>query len=139
MPRLSRLYIKTSFVYLAIGLLAGILLAGQSIWPGLSFLASFYPEYIHLLTVGWLTLLIFGVAWWMFPKYTLAQPHGPEWHGWVAYFLINTGLVMRVLLEPLLEPVGEAGIAYALATAAALQWLGGILFIVNLWQRAKVK
>jgi hypothetical protein len=139
MPRLSRLCIKTSFVYLAVGLLVGILLAGQFLWRLPAFVAALYPAYIHLLTVGWLTLLIFGVAWWMFPKYTLERPHGDERLGWAAYFLLNAGLVLRFAVEPLLARGNDPLLAGLLVVSAVLQWLGGMAFILNLWPRVKVK
>ena len=60
MPLLTRWVIKTSFVYLGIALAIGILLAGQSLWHLPVVIAALFPDYIHLLVVGWLTLLIFG-------------------------------------------------------------------------------
>jgi hypothetical protein len=63
MPILARTFIKTSFIYLGIALVLGILLAGQSMWNLPMIIASLFPQYVHLLTVGWLTLLIFGVAY----------------------------------------------------------------------------
>ena len=43
----------------------------------------------HLLLVGFLLLLIFGVAFWMFPKVAGQRP-GRE-VGWVAFALLNAG------------------------------------------------
>ncbi len=139
MPRLSRLFLKTSFIYLAIGLLVGTLLAGQSVWQVPVFFSGLEPVYIHLLTVGWLTLLIFGVAYWMFPKYTMEQPHGNDRLSWTAYFLLNAGLILRVVTEPLLSQTTNFLMALILTISAFCQWLGGLLFIFNLWQRVKVK
>lgn len=66
MPVLTRLFIKTSLLYLALALLVGLALAAQ---PILRFdLPGLFPVHIHLFTMGWLTLLLFGVVYWMFPK-----------------------------------------------------------------------
>jgi len=48
-------------VCLAFALVLGILLT-SGVTNGL------FPVYIHLLVFGWLTQLIFGVIYWMFPK-----------------------------------------------------------------------
>ncbi|PJB67886.1 MAG: hypothetical protein CO094_02665 [Anaerolineae bacterium CG_4_9_14_3_um_filter_57_17] len=61
MPLLTRTFIKTAMVCLAFALVLGILLT-SGVTNGL------FPVYIHLLVFGWLTQLIFGVIYWMFPK-----------------------------------------------------------------------
>jgi cbb3-type cytochrome oxidase subunit 1 len=139
MPLLTRLFIRTSFVYLGIALAEGILLAGQSIWNSPLPFAVLFQGYIHLMTVGWLTLLIFGVAYWMFPKYSQADPHGSEALSWTAYILINLGLVMRLVGEPLNDIRQQAFWSWLLIFSALLQWLGGMAFIINLWKRVKMK
>ncbi len=139
MPLLSRMFLRTSFVYLALSLLIGILLASQPVWQVPAFFSGLNPVYIHLLTVGWLTLLIFGVAYWMFPKYSMERPHGNDQLSWAAYFLLNAGLILRVVTEPLLSQMTSFLLAFLLTVSAFFQWLGGLLFIINLWRRVKVK
>jgi hypothetical protein len=76
MPLLTRLLIKTSFVYLFLGLLLGILLVIQpAVLPAA---AGLFPVYFHLLAIGWLSSLIFGIGYWMFPKFSLEKPRGSE-------------------------------------------------------------
>ncbi len=139
MSLLTRLFIRTSFVYLGIALAEGILLAGQPFWNSALPFAILFQGYIHLLTVGWLTLLIFGVAHWMFPRYTSEQPHGSEGQNWAAYILLNLGLVMRLVGEPLQDLSPQAFWNWFLVVSAMLQWLGGMIFILNLWKRVKLK
>ncbi len=139
MPLLSRLFLRVSFIYLALGLLVGILLAGQTLWPVPAFVSALEPVYIHLLTVGWLTFLIFGVAYWMFPKYSLERPHGNDLINWTAFFLLNIGLILRIVAEPSLGQGASVALSTLLVISAFFQWLGGILFIINLWKRVKVK
>ncbi len=139
MPLLTRWVIKTSFVYLGIALAVGILLAGQSPWHLPAFIASLFPAYIHLLVIGWLTLLIFGVAYWMFPKYSMERPHGSEKLSWSAYALLNAGLAMRVVSEPMLNQSRMFPWGWLMVLSALLQWLGGMALIMNLWKRVKGK
>jgi hypothetical protein len=139
MPLLTRWFIRTSFVYLGVALAEGILLAGQSVWNSPFPFAVLFQGYIHLLTVGWLTILIFGVAYWMFPKYSHAYPRGRDVLNWAAYILINLGLVMRVLAEPLNDIHQQAFWGLLLVFSALLQWLGGMAFIINVWKRVKMK
>ena len=132
MPLLTRVFIKTALIYFFLSLLLGILLT-------LRVSNGFFPVYIHLLVFGWLTQLIFGVINWMFPKYSNQLPRGRESLGWVTYGTLNAGLILRVIAEPLQasQPNELSGIL--LVISAILQWLAGVVFIVNTWQRVKEK
>lgn len=135
MPVLTRWFLKAALVYLILALCAGILLAlpGELLIPGL------FPTYIHILSFGWLTQLIFGVALWMFPKYSSAQPRGHEWLGWTTFILLNTGLTLRIIFEPLHSMSPSTFNSWALVVAALLQWLAGIAFVANTWTRVREK
>ena len=141
MPTLTRWYIKTALVYFVLALIAGLLLEAQKVWDFSLPYSGLFPVYIHLLVVGWLTLLILGVAYWMFPKYSRDLPRGSEALGWASYILLNAGLVLRVVSEPL-NALAEAPGSFwgiSLAVAALLQWLGGMAFVLNTWGRVKEK
>lgn len=136
MPPLTRWFIKTSFIYLALALTAGILLALQTILD-LTVFGGLFPVYIHLLVFGWLTQLIFGVGFWMFPKYTKEKPRGSETLGWWTYALLNLGLLLRAVAEPI-HSTGPAPLSgWTLVTSAAVQFLAGLAFVVNSWGRIK--
>src|SRR5512142_788721 len=100
MPTLTRWFIKTSFVYLALALITGLLLALQPML-NVSAVAGLFPIYIHLLVFGWLTQLVFGVVYWVFPKYSAGAPRGSEALGWWTYGLLSVGLIMRAVAEPI--------------------------------------
>lgn len=134
MPPLTRWMIKTSLVYLVLALLAGLWQALGPLVGGV--VPGLFPVYFHLLVVGWLTLLIFGVAYWMFPKYSREQPRGREWLAWTVYALLNIGLLLRAVAEPLNTGGGNLW-GWALVVSALLQWLAGLLFVINTWPRIK--
>ncbi len=139
MPPLTRWFIKLSLIYLIAAFLTGLVLAAQ---PSLNLpatVASLNPVYFHLFLVGWVTQLIFGVVFWMFPKYSLEKPRGNEKLGWATLVLLNTGLLLRVIGEPLnaIRPASLWG--WVLALSALLQWLAGLAFIANTWSRVKEK
>lgn len=95
--------------------------------------------YFHLLTFGWLTQLIFGIALWMFPKYSPTTPRGPEWLGWSTFALLNTGLILRMIFEPWNGMAASPLTGWMLVIAALLQWLAGVTFVANTWKRVRVK
>lgn len=135
MPTLTRWFLKAALVYLILALCAGILLA----LPGMNSTSGLFPVYLHMLTFGWLTQLIFGVAFWMFPKYSTAKPRGHEWLGWAAFILLNIGLVLRIIFEPLHGAMPSSLSSWMLVAAALLQWLAGVTFVANTWPRVREK
>lgn len=141
MPPLTRWFIKTALVYFILALVAGLLLAMQNVWESLRSLGGLFPVYIHLLVEGWITMLILGVVFWMFPKFSREHPRGSEKLGWISYVLLNTGLLLRVVGEPMGAITAGAGNLWGilLAASALLQWLGGMAFVVNTWGRVKEK
>ncbi len=137
MPPLTRWFVKTSLIYLIAAFVLGLLLMAQS-GLGLALpIASLGPVYFHVFMVGWVTQLIFGVIYWMFPKYSREKPRGSEALGWATYILLNAGLILRILGEPLSATWPEAGWGWLLAISAVAQWLAGLGFVANTWGRVK--
>lgn len=132
MPLLTRIFIKTAIICLALALVLGILLA-SGVTNGL------FPVYIHLLVFGWLTQLIFGVVFWMFPKYSVEKPRGSEALGWWTYALLNIGLLLRAIAEPIQSARPNPLGGWMLILSASLQFLSGMLFVINSWGRVKEK
>ncbi len=138
MPTLTRWFVRTSFIYLFFGLAVGILLALGQVNLLSSFSTGMFPVYIHLLVFGWLTQLIFGIALWMFPKYSREQPRGNEGLSWATYVLLNVGLLLRVVGEPLNAANAHNLFAdWLLVISALLQWAAAIGFVLNVWPRVK--
>jgi hypothetical protein len=128
-PQLTRWFVKAALLYLV----AALLLAVAMQWPGaaarMPWLAVVWPTYLHLLVVGWLTQLIFGVALWLFPRHSAARPRGYEWLGWTSFVLLNTGLLIRVVAEPRAALGRDVGLL--LLCSAAAQLLAGWAFVAT--------
>jgi hypothetical protein len=134
-PPLTRWFVKAGLLYL----LSALLLAVAMQWPGAAarvpWLAVVWPTYLHLLVVGWLTQLIFGVALWLFPRHSAARPRGYEWLGWTSFILLNTGLLIRVVAEPRAALGQDVGLL--LLISATAQLLAGWAFVANVWPRVR--
>lgn len=137
MPAYTRWSIKSALLYLAAGLLLALVLALPSTISVPDFFRFMTPAYFHLFLVGWVTQMIFGVIYWMFPIVTRSRPRGDERLAWAVYGLLNAGLLLRVVGEPLnsFNPGGSAG--WLLALSALLQWLAALIFVCLAWPRVK--
>lgn len=129
MPPLTRAFIKLGLLWFLAACTAGLANAAVN---GVHVVAM--PSWLHMLVVGWVSHLIFGVALWMFPRWTKEQPQGPTWVGFVALVLLEVGLVARVVGESVAVVPREV-----LIVAAAAQWLAGVLLVGLLWPRVKAR
>jgi hypothetical protein len=97
------------------------------------------PTYVHMLVVGWITQMIFGVAYWMFPKYSPETPRGNNAIAIATFVLLNAGLLIRVVAEPALAWRPQAMPGWPLAVAGMAQALAGVGFAINTWPRVKIR
>jgi heme/copper-type cytochrome/quinol oxidase subunit 1 len=137
MTPLVRLYVKTSFVFLLVGLALGgyvsleVNLIGRGVpWPLIT-------AHVHLLLVGFLLMLVFGIATWMFPRPGREDVSYRPRLAWVVYWLLTASTVVRAL--------GELGAAITGTRGSALAAVGGlgqlaaaIVFVVNMWTRIRM-
>jgi cbb3-type cytochrome oxidase subunit 1 len=139
MPPLTRWFIKSAFVFFVAAMAVRLLQSVNTLTEGFPFLNALGPVYFHMFMVGWITQVIFGVVFWMFPKYSQEQPRGSERLGWITFWLINIGLGLRVIAEPINSLQPNTGWGWLLALSALLQWLAGLGFVINTWERVKAK
>ena len=127
MPRLVRWLIRSALICLVAALVLG---AVRALSPGNAWLAGAWPVYLHLLVLGWLSQLVTGVAYWMFPR--VERGAAPtDWRGWAVFALLNAGLVIRVIAEPTMLHGSW------LPLAAVLQFLAMTIFAWSIWPRVR--
>jgi hypothetical protein len=150
MPSTSRAFVKASLIYLALGAILGALLLVNRWIPIGSWIAAFRISHIEFLVVGWLTQLILGVAWWLFPPLVVGlrpgEPkpirrgqaqRGSEPVFWMTFATLNLGILLRALFGPLyswtkVDPFNAlVGISGWFLLAAAIG------FVLNMWGRVR--
>lgn len=137
MPTLSRFFIKTGLSYLLLALASGLLIALSDGFFLPVEIQTLRPVYFHLFMVGWVTHLIFGVAWWMFPPRSQANPRGREFPFWICYGCLNAGLILRAVAEPLNALGHGSHWGLLLVFSSILQVSAGWIFVFLLWPRIK--
>jgi cbb3-type cytochrome oxidase subunit 1 len=137
MPTVTRLFLKTALLFFILALLSGVAVMARPLLNLPRFFAGLTPVYFHLFMVGWITQLIIGIAYWMFPRYSREQPRGSDRLIWATYGLLNLGLLLRVIAEPAQIATPAPAWGWLLAFSALLQWLAGMAFIANTWPRVR--
>src|SRR3989304_5975518 len=101
MPRLSTWMIRASLLYLFTGFTFGALLLFHKGIPISARLWSLLPAHIDFLLSGWIVQLVMGMAFWILPRFSREPRRGNVRLAWLAFGLLNAGVLM-VGLAPLL-------------------------------------
>lgn len=138
MQLLSRWFVKSAMICLILGVFMRVSTAFSMMnlllptwWTRVG------PTATHLLTVGWLTQLIFGVAFWLFPKHTKENPRGNEYLGWFSFITLNLGLVLRTIGEPFFIATHSSVFGWLIAISALLQSIALIAYAIMIFPRIK--
>jgi hypothetical protein len=131
--RLSR----TALLWLVLGFALGALMLSDHLVPG-TWQSWFSPTHGHILFVGWFLQFAVGVGYWLLPRKRSSElPLGyREDVALAAYLLLNAGLVLRVIAEPLQRDGHDAALLdWLLAASSALQFAAIAIIAVQLWHR----
>ena len=138
MPPLVRRYVKTSFVFLISGLVLGGYIVVAQFVVGVYPPRPFITAHVHLLLVGFMLMIVMGVATWMFPRPARDdQRYRPDMAEAV-YWLMTAATVLRAVAE-LTAPFTPAPPVRVVIAAGGLgQLAGALLFVINMWSRVRM-
>ncbi|MBI4269201.1 MAG: hypothetical protein A3F92_05200 [Candidatus Rokubacteria bacterium RIFCSPLOWO2_12_FULL_71_22] len=138
MPPLIRRYIKTSFVFLVAGLLlGGWIVVGEFVrgaWPPRLFVTA----HVHLLLVGFMLMLVMGVATWMFPRPARDDARYRPELAEAVYWVMTLATAARALAELGAALTGAPLLRLLIAAGGLAQLAGAGLFVVNMWWRVRM-
>lgn len=138
MNPLVRRYLKTAIVFLLVGLVLGIwMLLGREF--GVSLPWRIRSAHTHAVLIGFVMMMIAGVALWMFPR---ARPDDSRYRpalAHVAWWMIVGGAALRIVLVLELALGGASQPLWrgALVGAGVAQFVGLATFFVGPWPRIR--
>src|SRR5512143_2238249 len=131
MTRLSVWTVRTALLYLGVGFFIGALMLTQKGLPFDPFILRLLPLHIEFVLIGWTLQLGMGVAFWILPRFSREPRYGNETLGWLAYALLNIGVL-------------SAGLGQWLSAPSIIPWLGRVAeglavlsFAAHAWPRIK--
>ena len=121
-----RRFIRSSLVWLGVGVTLGVVMA---VHPAA---LAFRPAHLHANLLGFVSMMIFGVAYHVMPRFTgrpLHSPRAAALHLWVANLGL-AGMVSGFILRVYRWGPGAA----LLGAGGVLAATGAFLFIYNIWR-----
>lgn len=138
MTPLVRRYIKTSFVFLVTGLVLGAYIVVAQ------FLVEAYPPrllitaHAHLLLVGFMLMMVMGVATWMFPRPAREDSRYRPELAEAVYWVMTASTAVRAGAEIGVALAGALGLRWIIALGGLGQLAGAALFVLNMWRRVRM-
>jgi hypothetical protein len=121
-----RAFLKASLAWLAIGVTLGLAMAAHPVWT------IYRLAHVHMMLLGFVTMMIYGVAYHVIPRFTgfpLHSRSAATWNWWIA----NAGLASMVA-GFVLRARGHAWGTPVLAGGGTLSATGAYLFAYVLWR-----
>lgn len=138
MTPLVRRYVKTSFTFLLLGLGLGAVIVVMQ------YVAGTYPPrihvtaHVHLLLVGFVLMIVMGVATWMFPRPARDDVRYRPQLAEVVYWVMTIGTGVRAASEIAAGFSAAPVFGFGIAAGGLGQFAGTILFVVNMWTRVRM-
>lgn len=121
-----RAFLRASLAWLGLGVTLGIAMAVHPAW------IVYRPAHLHMNLLGFVTMMIFGVAFHVIPRFTGQALHNGGLAG-LQWWISNAGLALMVVGFGL-RPHGSPVATLILGTGGALGALGAYAFIYNIWR-----
>jgi heme/copper-type cytochrome/quinol oxidase subunit 1 len=137
MDRLVQRYLKTAIGFLALGLGLGALMIARRELQGAYPSVYWVSAHTHALLVGFVMMMIQGVALWMFPRPDKADVRYRPALAEVAYWLVALSTGVRLVSELLRPAVDAPALRWLIVAAGLGQVLGVLVFFVNMWPRIR--
>lgn len=137
MHTLVRRYIKTAILFLAAGLAIGAwMVIRRELY---SRLATPYETsaHTHALLVGFMMMMILGVALWLFPRPDKSDARYSPAVAEAAYWLLTTGTASRIVGELARPAIVAAWLRWVVVLASLAQVTGILLFFHTMWGRIR--
>lgn len=141
MHTLVRRFIKTAVAFLAAGLLLGTwMIVRRELWD--RFPTPYETSaHVHALFVGFVMMMICGVALWLFPRPGRDDATYRPWAAEAAYWFVTVGTAARLVAE-LTRAGGSSGpatraLAWTIIAAGFAQAAGLIAFFATMWSRIR--
>lgn len=121
----SKAFLKASLAWFGIGIAFGVCMAAHPAW------IVYRPAHVHMNLLGFVTMMIYGIAYHVIPRFTGHPLHSRRLAG-VQWWISNAGLALMVLgfVLRVHVPLGTPVLVVGGTLAAG----GAYAFIYNLWR-----
>lgn len=137
MHTLVRRFVKTAILFLGVGLALGGWLIVRRELQGLGADPYLVSAHTHALLVGFVMMMILGVALWLFPRPAKDDERYDPRAAEASYWVLTVATATRVAGEVARFASGATWLRWTVALAGLAQVAGIALFFWTMWRRIR--
>ena len=137
MPPLVRRFLKTAVAFLVLGLVLGVVMLARRELLGLWPTPWWVSAHAHAILVGFVMMMILGVALWMFPRPAREDQRFDPRYAEAAYWLLALGTAARVGGELVRPATAGLLLRWVIVLGGTAQALGLMAFFYTMWSRIR--
>ena len=121
-----RWFLKASLTWLALGVALGVAMAVHPVWT------VYRAAHMHMVLLGFVTMMIYGVAYHVLPRFTGNPLPSRQWAG-VHWWMANAGLLLMVIGFIVRATHATSG-TVILSIGGTLSALAAYVFVALIWR-----
>ncbi len=132
-----RYFIKTSVIFLIVGILTGLYMSIAKYIFNFGYNQELISAHTHLILVGSVMMMIMGVALWFFPR---AEKDDKRYNPdliLTSYWIMTIATALRFIFQVLTNFVLSDVVRYLIAISSIFQVIAIILFFYSMWGRIR--
>lgn len=132
-----RYFIKTSIIFLVIGVLTGLYMSFAKYFSSFSYSQELISAHTHIILVGSVMMMIMGVALWFFPR---AEKNDKKYNPdliLVTYWMMTISTAVRFIMQLIAAYYYLTFIKVLIVISSLFQILAMILFFYSMWGRIR--
>jgi cbb3-type cytochrome oxidase subunit 1 len=132
-----RYFIKTSIIFLIVGLLTGLYMSVSLNILDKGYAQDLISTHTHLILLGTVMMMIMGVALWFFPRPEKEDKHYSPTLITIVYWLLTCSTSLRFIFQ-VINAFNYSKVNGVLVTGFSfLQIIGILLFFYSIWGRIR--
>ncbi|GMU95926.1 cbb3-type cytochrome c oxidase subunit I [Ignavibacterium album] len=132
-----RYFIKTSVIFLIVGILTGLYMSFSKYLLNIGYSQELISAHTHLILVGSVMMMIMGVALWFFPRADKEDKRYNPDLILISYWLMTIGTSLRFIFQVSANFVISEILKTLIALSSILQVVAMIFFFYSMWGRIR--
>jgi len=132
-----RYFVKTSLVFLVVGILTGLYMSFAKYIYQTGYTPELISAHTHVILIGSVMMMIMGVALWFFPRPEKEDKRYNPNLILFTYWIMTIATALRFIFQIISSFYFIAWVNIAIAIFSSLQVVAMILFFYSIWGRIR--
>lgn len=132
-----RYFIKTSIIFLIVGIFSGLFMIISRRLGNFGYGPSLITAHTHIILIGFMLMMIMGVALWFFPRAEKTDKKYNPTLVLISYVIITVSTSLRFITEFIDSYYTSKVLDYLITISAILQVISIGIYFYSMWGRIR--